>query len=128
MNDPVWQRRFTELFAAPSSAVQARIRSTVFGNEYPAAADPYSYISVTELNRFTRDLNLHPGELLADLGCGRGPSLWVASHLNACLIGIDLAPTPSKPPAPERKASDSRRSSAPDRSPRPIWIRPVREG
>ena len=89
-----WAIRFTETFAAPASAVQARIWSEVFGDEYPATLDIYSFTSVSELNRFVKELRLSPDDLLVDVGCGRGgPGLWVATQAGARLIGIDIAET-----------------------------------
>jgi hypothetical protein len=43
-----WRARFSETFPAPASAVEARIWGHVYGEEYPAAVDPYNYVSVSE--------------------------------------------------------------------------------
>jgi SAM-dependent methyltransferase len=89
-----WATIFNDAFAAPSSPVAARIWSEVFGDEYPANLDIYSFVSTSELNRFVAELRLSPGEVLADVGCGRGgPGLWVAAKTGARLIGIDIAET-----------------------------------
>jgi SAM-dependent methyltransferase len=89
-----WTTTFNETFAAPASAVAARIWSEVFGDEYPAKLDIYSFISVSELNRFVGELRMSPGDVLVDVGCGRGgPGLWVATRTDARLIGIDIAET-----------------------------------
>jgi ubiquinone/menaquinone biosynthesis C-methylase UbiE len=83
--------RFERTFAGPASAVRARIWQQVYGPEYPSWADPFSYVSVTELRRFARELNVTPGQCLVDVGCGRGgPGLWVAAATGAHIIGIDL--------------------------------------
>jgi SAM-dependent methyltransferase len=82
--------RFEQTFTGPVSAVRARIWQQVYGPEYPAWADPFSYISVTELRHFTHELHAGPGQCLVDAGCGRGgPGLWVAAITGARLIGID---------------------------------------
>jgi hypothetical protein len=46
------QTCFEQTFTGPASAVRARIWQQVYGPEYPAWADPFSYVSVTELRRF----------------------------------------------------------------------------
>jgi ubiquinone/menaquinone biosynthesis C-methylase UbiE len=72
--------------------VRARIWRQVYGPEYPSWADPFSYISLTALRRFARELRVSSGQTLADVGCGRGgPSLWVPAVADARLVGIDVA-------------------------------------
>ena len=84
------QARFEQTFTGPVSAVRARIWRQVYGPEYPASADPFSYLSVTELRHLTHELHLVPGQCLVDAGCGHGgPGLWVAAVTGARLIGID---------------------------------------
>jgi SAM-dependent methyltransferase len=92
MSEVDWRARFSEVFSVPASAVEGRIFGEVYGDEYPAEVEPYSYVSVTELRRFVDELRLEPGEVLVDLGCRRGgPGLWVASQLDSRLVGIDIA-------------------------------------
>jgi len=87
-----WSTRFNEAFAAPASAVRARIWGEVYGDEYPATLDTYSEVSLSELNRFVVELRLSPGDVFVDVGCGRGgPGLWVAAQAGSRLIGIDIA-------------------------------------
>jgi hypothetical protein len=84
-----WMARFEQSFKGPVSPVRARIWRQVYGPEYPAWADPFSYVSVTELRRFARELQAAPGRWLVDAGCGRGgPRLWVAAATGARLMGI----------------------------------------
>lgn len=84
------QTRFEQTFTGPASPVRARIWQQVYGPEYPAWADPFSYVSVTELRSFTHKLHVAPGQCLVDVGCGRGgPGLWVAAVTGARLVGID---------------------------------------
>jgi SAM-dependent methyltransferase len=74
-----------------ASAVRARIWRQVYGREYPGWADPFSYVSVTELRRFARDLQAAHRHCLVDVVCGRGgPGLWVAAVTGAHLIGVDV--------------------------------------
>lgn len=83
--------RFERTFTGPASAVRARIWRQVYGPEYPSWADPFSYVSVTELRRFAHELQPARGQCLVDVGCGRGgPGLWVAAVTGARLIGIDV--------------------------------------
>jgi SAM-dependent methyltransferase len=91
---PDWTEVFTSVFDAPPSAVQARIWTEVYGSEYPAELEPYSYITRTELEVFVDHLALAGGETLVDVGCGRGgPGLWVAATSGASLLGVDISPT-----------------------------------
>jgi SAM-dependent methyltransferase len=83
--------RFEGSFGGPESATRARIWREVFGAQYPAAADPSGYVSVTELWRLALELRVGRGQRVADVGCGRGgPGLWVAAATGAALTGIDI--------------------------------------
>lgn len=74
------------------SSTRRRIRSEVYGNEYPAEVDPRSFLTWTELRRLARELRVGRGETFVDLGCGQGgPCLWVARETGADVVGIDLA-------------------------------------
>jgi ubiquinone/menaquinone biosynthesis C-methylase UbiE len=85
-----WTARFQQTFTGPASAVRARIWQQVYGQEYPGWADPFSYVSATELRLFADELRVAPAQCLVDVGCGRsGPGLWVAAVTGARLIGID---------------------------------------
>ena len=83
---------FEQTYAAPASRVQEEVWQSVFGDEYPAGLDPYSFVTRSELARYVRDLRVAPGSRLVDLGCGRGGAgLWVAAETGANLVGIDIA-------------------------------------
>ena len=89
-----WTEVFTSVFEAPSSAVQARIWAEVYGEDYPAELEPYSFTTWSELRRIVEALGLSHGELLIDVGCGRGgPGLWVAATSGASVLGVDISPT-----------------------------------
>ena len=90
--DTDWRAIFEQTYTAPPSRVQERVWRAVFGDEYPGGIDPFSYISRTELARFSREVNVAPGDTLVDVGCGRGGAgLWVAAATGASLLGIDIA-------------------------------------
>lgn len=92
--DTSWTEVFTSVFEAPASAVQARIWAETYGEDYPAELDPYSFTTWSELRRIADALRLARGDLLIDIGCGRGgPGLWVASVTGASLLGVDISPT-----------------------------------
>lgn len=89
-----WKATFTSTFGSPASAVCARIWAEVYGDEYPAELDIYSYVTRTDLRRIAGESLLAPGGRLADIGCGRGgPGLWVAAKTYATLTGVDIAET-----------------------------------
>jgi ubiquinone/menaquinone biosynthesis C-methylase UbiE len=87
-----WAADFSKAFEAPVSAVQSRIWAEVYGNQYPAALDTYSYLTNHELDRAFHELAVPAGGGLGDLACGRGgPGLWLANRSRARLIGVDAA-------------------------------------
>ena len=83
---------FAQVFAQPPSAVSARIWSQVYGDEYPAEVQPYSYVSRSELDVFVAELGVGTGSTLVDVGCGHGgPGLWVCARTGSDLIGVDIS-------------------------------------
>lgn len=89
-----WAAVFSAAFATPASAVQARVWAAVFGDEYPAEVEPYSYTTRSELARISSSVRVGPGDLLVDIGAGRGgPGLWVAATTEASYLAVDIAPT-----------------------------------
>lgn len=85
---------FREAFSQPASAVMARVWATVLGDEYPAELAPYSYTSRSELARIATELKTGSGDLLVDIGSGRGgPGLWVAASTGADYLAVDISTT-----------------------------------
>ena len=98
-----WAKVFEAEFATPVSAVQTRVWREVFGSEYPEGVEPYSFVSRTELARFSAEVMVDGKGHLVDVGCGRGgPGLWVAAHTGARLTGVDIAASALK--AAEQRA------------------------
>jgi SAM-dependent methyltransferase len=89
-----WGAIFSAAFAAPASTVEARVWATVFGDEYPAELEPYSYTSRSELAEISTSVQVGQHDLLVDVGAGRGgPGLWVAATTGASYLAVDIAPT-----------------------------------
>jgi SAM-dependent methyltransferase len=92
MSDHDWVELFTREFDQPESVVQARIWADVLGDEYPAELAPYSYTTRSELQVIAAALAVGSGDLLVDIGCGRGgPGLWVTATTGARYVGVDIA-------------------------------------
>lgn len=104
------RRSFEQTFAGATPRARERVWREVFGAEYPEGVDPFSYVSATELDRLVADCGLGPGDLLVDVGCGRGgPGLHVAERTGARLLGLDPTPTAL---AAARDAARGRRVAA----------------
>jgi ubiquinone/menaquinone biosynthesis C-methylase UbiE len=74
------------------SAALKRVWLHASGNDYPAAYDHLSFITLSELQRARLGLRLSPGQTLVDLACGTGgPGLWLSAQTGARLIGVDLS-------------------------------------
>ena len=70
-----------------------RIWATTYRDDYPADAEPYGFVTLTDLRRMAEALAIGPHDTFADVGCGRGgPGLWIARQTGASLIGIDASP------------------------------------
>lgn len=84
---------FDAAFAAVDGGVTlGRIWREVYGADYPHDADPYSFVTLTDLHRMAGLLNIGPGQTLVDMACGRGgPGLWMARHTGASLVGVDFS-------------------------------------
>ena len=83
---------FDQEFGRPPSAVMARVWAAVLGDEYPAELAPYSWITRSELADVVREVRVSAGDLLVDVGSGRGgPGLWVAARTGADHLAVDVA-------------------------------------
>jgi ubiquinone/menaquinone biosynthesis C-methylase UbiE len=87
-----WASIFDEVFSTPASTIEGEVWAEVFGHEYPADLEIYSFTSRSELRLITEWLRVSRHRRLVDVGCGRGgPGLWVAGASGADLTGIDIA-------------------------------------
>jgi SAM-dependent methyltransferase len=65
----------------------------VYGAEYPDDADPFGFVTASELRAMTAILADSAVTRLLDVGCGRGgPGLWLARELAASVVGVDIVP------------------------------------
>jgi SAM-dependent methyltransferase len=56
----------------------------------PAEIEPFSFVPLAALGAITQAVGVRAGELLVDLGCGRGgPGMWAAQTTGARLVGVD---------------------------------------
>lgn len=94
VSSPLTPESFDADFAAVANSPTLRaISQRIYGSEYPADAEPFSFVTVTDLNQIARSLAIGAGDTILDLCCGRGgPGLWVARATGASLIGIDFSP------------------------------------
>lgn len=78
---------YTRQLASPTLA---RIYREVYGDDHPEELRPFGFVTRTDLARFADLLALRPGELLVDVGCGRGgPGIALARDAGARLLGLD---------------------------------------
>jgi ubiquinone/menaquinone biosynthesis C-methylase UbiE len=90
---PIDVTDFDAIFRGQPGKVNSRIWKEAYGDDYPEEAEPFSFVTKTDLARIVHSLAIGPGSTLVDLGCGRGgPGLWLARETGADLIGIDLSP------------------------------------
>ncbi|MFE2968300.1 methyltransferase domain-containing protein [Streptomyces sp. NPDC059340] len=80
--------------ARAASALVSRLYAQAMGDAYPAEVAPNSSCDWTLLGTLVGRLQLRPGQVLADIGCGTGGvGLWLARALNVDLVGIDVSAT-----------------------------------
>ena len=84
---------FNVVFAAiPRSPTLRHIWRAVYGSDYPEGADPFSFVTLTDLRRIAAELRIGVQETMVDLACGRGgPGLWIANLTGASLVGVDFS-------------------------------------
>ncbi|HLG76728.1 MAG TPA: class I SAM-dependent methyltransferase, partial [Ktedonobacteraceae bacterium] len=84
---------FDSLYTATNQSPTLRqIWRTIYGDDYPEGTDPFSFVTLTDLQRFASSLHVQAGQTFADLACGSGgPGLWVARQTGASLIGLDFS-------------------------------------
>jgi SAM-dependent methyltransferase len=76
-----------------SHPLHADLWQAAMGDDYPVDVDPSSSCTRSLLAHILDMLALRPGDLLVDLGCGRGgPGLWLARETGARLVGLDFSP------------------------------------
>jgi SAM-dependent methyltransferase len=86
------ENRYTSVLARLSASPTLKaIFMEAYGDEYPAEADPFGFVSLSELRAMADILAGSAVSRLLDVGCGRGgPGLWIARELSASLVGVDV--------------------------------------
>ncbi len=84
---------FDEAFSAAAASPGLRRLWELAEPDLPAQVEPHSFVSVGLLRHVVQSLDLVPGQVLVDLGCGRGgPGLWIAREADVSLVGVDISP------------------------------------
>lgn len=87
-----WAESFDRVFTERAGTVRQRVWRAVYGPDFPAGVDLYSYVTTSELERFVAESALAAGDLLVDVACGTGgPGLRVAERTGARLLGLDIS-------------------------------------
>ncbi len=78
---------------AGKSETLENIWSNAFESNYPSGLDHFGFVTKKDLEMFIRLLNTKQGDVLLDIGCGKGgPGLKIAEQKKLKLIGIDIIP------------------------------------
>jgi ubiquinone/menaquinone biosynthesis C-methylase UbiE len=84
---------FDDLFRAEADDHRFATTVRLVDPGLPPEIEPYSFLSTDLLDTLVGELDLRHGQLLADLGCGRGgPGLWLAHRTRTRLVGVDFSP------------------------------------
>jgi len=86
-------RTWDAFYSQPKVAeFRKRLYLQAFGQEYPAGEATDGYVTRSELRQMAAELQVGPGQRIADLGCGRGgPGHWIAGATGVGLVGIDFS-------------------------------------
>ncbi|MFC0531312.1 class I SAM-dependent methyltransferase [Phytohabitans kaempferiae] len=86
------ERRYGDFYThQPESPTLRRIYRDVYADDYPDELEPFGFVTRRDLARFGELLALRGGDLLVDIGCGRGgPGISVAKAAGARLLGLDV--------------------------------------
>jgi ubiquinone/menaquinone biosynthesis C-methylase UbiE len=83
---------FEQFYRKMKSESLRDIYREVYGSDYPEEADPDGFVSNSDLQNIIDHLNVSSGDIIIDLGCGRGgPGLWISRKTGATYTGIDLS-------------------------------------
>jgi ubiquinone/menaquinone biosynthesis C-methylase UbiE len=83
---------FDEVFSVAAGSDGVRRVWELAAPGLPDEIEPFSFVSVELLRHVMRALGLSPGQVLVDLGCGRGgPGLWLAREARVSLVGVDFS-------------------------------------
>jgi SAM-dependent methyltransferase len=82
---------FDDTFACVQRSDWLRNRfGSLVDEELPAEVEPFSFVPLAGMREVAAALDLHAGDMLVDLGCGRGgPGMWLARDTGAVLTGVD---------------------------------------
>jgi hypothetical protein len=67
-----WAKRFDEGYTPAESPTRQAVLREALGDEYPEGLDANSLVTLSELQRYARDLRVGDGDLLVDAACGLG--------------------------------------------------------
>ncbi len=86
------ENRYRSVLARLSASPTLKaIFAEAYGDDYPVEADPFGFVSLSELRVMADTLAGSAVSRLLDVGCGRGgPGLWIARELGASLLGVDV--------------------------------------
>jgi SAM-dependent methyltransferase len=81
---------FDAVYRQPIGEQARALWRAAFGDEYPEELETLSFVTRSELALMIAELGVHAGDVVADLGCGRGgPGIALAAATGATLVGVD---------------------------------------